>query len=36
VQEYCNRHGLGCTRTPTAIPFDELILRMMRVAGAVR
>jgi uncharacterized protein (DUF58 family) len=36
VQGYCNRHGLGCTRTTTDIPFDQLILRMMRQAGAVR
>src|SRR3954468_17706919 len=36
VQGYCNRHGLGCTRTSTEIPFDKLILRMMRQAGAVR
>src|SRR3954451_8187758 len=33
VQGYCNRHSLGCTRTATDIPFDELILRMMRQAG---
>jgi uncharacterized protein (DUF58 family) len=36
VQTYCNRHALGCTRTTTEIPFDQLILRMMRQAGAVR
>jgi uncharacterized protein (DUF58 family) len=36
VQGYCNRHNLGCTRTATDIPFDELILRMMRQAGSVR
>ncbi len=36
VQRYCNQYGLGCTRTSTEIPFDELILKMMRVAGAVR
>ena len=36
VQRYCNTYGLGCTRTTTEIPFDELILRMMRIAGAVR
>ncbi|HEV8060973.1 MAG TPA: DUF58 domain-containing protein [Gemmataceae bacterium] len=36
VQGYCNRYGLGCTRTSTEIPFDQLILRMMRQAGAVR
>jgi uncharacterized protein (DUF58 family) len=36
VQGYCTRYSLGCTRTSTEIPFDELILRMMRQAGAVR
>jgi len=36
VQGYCSRYSLGCTRTQTDIPFDELILRMMRQAGAVR
>lgn len=36
VQRYCRSYGLGCTRTSTEIPFDELILRMMRQAGAVR
>jgi uncharacterized protein (DUF58 family) len=36
VQEYSNKHGLGCTRTSTEITFDQLILRMMRQAGTVR
>jgi uncharacterized protein (DUF58 family) len=36
IQRYCRNYGLGCTRTSTAIPFDELILKMMRTAGAVR
>jgi uncharacterized protein (DUF58 family) len=36
VKGYCSKYGLGCTRTTTDIPFDELILKMMRVAGAVR
>jgi uncharacterized protein (DUF58 family) len=36
IQQYCNTYGLGCTRTSTEIPFDELILKMMRMAGAVR
>lgn len=35
VQVYCNTYGLGCTRTSTDIPFDDLILRMMRTAGAL-
>jgi len=36
IQHYCNTYGLGCTRTSTEIPFDQLILKMMRTAGAVR
>jgi uncharacterized protein (DUF58 family) len=36
VQGYCSRYGCGCTRTSTEIPFDQLILRMMRQAGTVR
>lgn len=32
---YCHGHGLGCTRTSTETPFDELILKMMRAAGEV-
>lgn len=36
VEAYCCRHGLGCTRTSTQVPFEELVLRMMRSAGAVR
>ena len=35
VQGYCNRYALGCTRTSTEVAFDEVILRMMRQAGAV-
>jgi uncharacterized protein (DUF58 family) len=36
IQHYCNNYGLGCTRTTTEIPFDALILKMMRMAGAVQ
>ncbi len=35
VQAYCRTHSVHCTRATTDIPFDELILRMMRSAGAV-
>jgi uncharacterized protein (DUF58 family) len=35
VSKYCRNYGLGCTQATTEIPFDDLILRMMRVAGAV-
>ena len=36
IRRYCVENGLGCTISPTAVPFDELILRMMREAGSVR
>lgn len=36
LQRYCHDHGLGCTRTSTEVPFDQLILRMMRAAGELR
>src|SRR5262249_4970132 len=36
VQHYCNRYGLGCTGTSREILLDELILKMMGMAGAVR
>ncbi|HEV3164952.1 MAG TPA: DUF58 domain-containing protein [Isosphaeraceae bacterium] len=36
IRTYCNTYGLGCTRTSTDIPFDQLILKMMRTAGAVK
>ncbi len=35
VASYCRNYGLGCTQATTEIKFDDLILRMMRVAGAV-
>ncbi|MBX6312119.1 MAG: DUF58 domain-containing protein [Isosphaeraceae bacterium] len=36
VRRYCNNYGLGFTRTTSDVPFDDLILKMMRMAGAVR
>jgi uncharacterized protein (DUF58 family) len=36
VQSFCRRYSLGCTRTLTEVPFDDLILKMMRTAGAVQ
>ena len=36
VRGYSTRHTLSCTQTSTEISFDQLILRMMRQAGAVR
>jgi hypothetical protein len=35
IKAYCQTYGLGCTRASTEIPFDELILKMMRTAGAL-
>jgi hypothetical protein len=35
VAQYCNAYGIGGTRSSTEIPFDELLLRMMRAAGAL-
>jgi uncharacterized protein (DUF58 family) len=35
VRRYCNTYGIGGTRTATDVPFDALLLRMMRVAGAL-
>jgi uncharacterized protein (DUF58 family) len=35
VGQYCNTHGIGGTRSSTDVPFDELLLRMMRAAGAL-
>ncbi len=33
IDSYCRMYPLSCTRTTTDLPFDELILRMMRTAG---
>jgi uncharacterized protein (DUF58 family) len=35
VTKYCNAYGIGNTRSITEVPFDELLLRMMRAAGAI-
>ena len=35
VATYCRNYGLNCTQATTAVKFNDLILRMMRVAGAV-
>jgi uncharacterized protein (DUF58 family) len=36
VKKYCVSNGVSCTVSTTAIPFDEMILRMMRETGSVR
>lgn len=33
IRRYCVGNGFGYTISPTSVPFDELILRMMREAG---
>jgi uncharacterized protein (DUF58 family) len=33
VREYCTNYGLSCTQSPSQVPFDELVLRMMRVSA---
>lgn len=35
VRDYCTNYGLGCTQSPSRIPFDDLVLRMMRESGTV-
>jgi uncharacterized protein (DUF58 family) len=35
VGTYCRNYGLGCTQATTEMRFNDLVLRMMRVAGAV-
>jgi hypothetical protein len=35
VAGYCRNYGLGCSQSSTRIAFDDLILRMMRAAGAL-
>ena len=36
INRYCIENGYGCTLSPTVVPFDELILKMMRASGSVR
>ncbi|HUE70743.1 MAG TPA: DUF58 domain-containing protein [Pirellulaceae bacterium] len=35
VASYCCNYGLGCTQSTSRVAFDDLVLRMMRAAGAV-
>lgn len=35
VERYCRGYGLGYTRTTCDVPFDQLVLTMMRAAGTV-
>jgi uncharacterized protein (DUF58 family) len=36
VDDYCRSYAIGCTTSSTDVPFDELILNMMRAAGTVK
>ncbi len=33
IEKYCRTYSLSCTRSTTDLPFDELIMRMMRASG---
>lgn len=33
IDTYCRSYSMSCTRTTTDVPFDELILRMMRATA---
>ena len=35
IETYCMTYGLSHTRATTDVPFDDVLLKMMRVAGAV-
>ena len=35
LQRYCLRHGLACTCASSDVPFDELVLRMLRLGRMV-
>lgn len=35
VRRHCRNYGVGCAQTSTAVPFDDLILKMMRTAGVI-
>lgn len=35
IDRYCRSYSLSLTRTTIDVPFDELILRMMRAAGGI-
>ncbi len=36
LRKYGRKYGVGLTQTRCEVPFDELILKMMRASGAVR
>ena len=36
VRDYCSKYGLGCTQSPSIVPFDDLVMSMMRSSAAGR
>jgi uncharacterized protein (DUF58 family) len=32
IREYCRNYGLGCTQAEAKVPFDELVMEMMRAS----
>jgi hypothetical protein len=36
VRDYCTNYGLGCTQSPSLVPFDQLVLSMMRASAVGR
>ena len=36
LRKYGRKYGVGLTQTRCEVPFEELVLKMMRASGAVR
>jgi uncharacterized protein (DUF58 family) len=36
VRDYCSNYGLGCTQSSSVVPFDELVMTMMRMSAVGR
>ncbi|WP_218922321.1 DUF58 domain-containing protein [Fuerstiella marisgermanici] len=36
VRDYCTNYGLGCTQSPSIVPFDDLVMSMMRTSAVGR
>jgi len=34
VRDYCSNYGLGITQSPSTVPFDDLVISMMRASAA--
>ncbi len=33
VREYCRNYELGCTQSPSIVPFDDLLIQMMQLSA---